>query len=370
MVKPSESAKTLASVSADLFDLVTQFKDHPEVKTMHSYKLLERVLNEQCNVNVSNDKNPVEVKKPKDIPSNSLQNPSDPDATYSGHKGQGYQVQIMETYCKEEEAREGTLNLITHVQVDPAHESDANALISAIESTKERNLSPEEVLADSLYGSDENCQEAEQLGVDLVAPTMGSKKESCISLSDFEVTEKETIVSCPQGHKPIRRKKKKTRHTVAFDSQHCINCPNQNSCPVKPGKKHYYLRYTDKEMRLSKRRAYEQTDEFKDRYRWRSGSEATVSEYDRRTGVKHLRVRGFKAVRFCATLKAIGVNIFRATAVRKAVNDDKAALGRGLSGQMHAIYFIKEHLQRAWSQLRKFFVLFIRSYERMTITAA
>jgi len=68
----------------------------------------------------------------------------------------------METYCKQEEAREGTLNLITHVQADPAHESDANALIPAIESTKERGLAPEEVLADSLYGSDKNCQEAEQ----------------------------------------------------------------------------------------------------------------------------------------------------------------------------------------------------------------
>jgi hypothetical protein len=337
---------------------------------MHSYKLLERVLKEQCNANVSDDKKPVEVKKPKEIPSDSLQNPSDPDATYSGHKGQGYQVQVMETYCKQEEAREGTLNLITHVQVDPAHESDANALIPAIESTKERKLSPEEVLADSLYGSDENCQEAEQLGVELVAPTMGSKKESSISLSDFEVNEKATIVSCPQGHKPIRTKKKKSRHTAAFDSQQCINCPNQNSCPVKQGKKHHYLRYTDKEIRLSKRRAYEQTDEFKDRYRWRAGSEATMSEYDRRTGVKHLRVRGFKAVRFCATLKAIGVNIFRATAVRRAVNNDRTAHGGVLSAQMHAIFVIKEHLQMTWGQLRKFFVLFIRNYGHMTITTA
>jgi hypothetical protein len=369
MVKPSESAKTLASVSADLFDLVQQFKDHPEIKAVHSYKLLERVLKEQCNVNVS-DTNPIEMKKPKEIPSDSLQNPSDPDATYSGHKGQGYQVQIMETYCKEEEVREGTLNLITHVQVDPAHESDANALIPAIESTKERNLSPEEVLADSLYGSDENCQEAKQLGVEVVAPTMGSKKESSISLSDFEVTEKGTIVSCPQGHTPIRTKKKKTRHTVAFDSQQCINCPNQNSCPVKQGKKHHYLRYTEKEMRLSKRRAYEQTDEFKDRYRWRSGSEATMSEYDRRTGVKHLRVRGLKAVRFCATLKAIGVNIFRATAVRKVGSCDQTVHGSSLCGQMHAIYVIKEHLLMAWSQLRKFFVLFIRGYGHMTIITA
>ena len=370
MVKPSGSAKTLVSVSADLFDLVEQFKDHPEIRTMHSYKLLERVLNEQCHVNVSDDKNPVEVKKPKEISSDSLQNPSDPEATYSGHKGQGYQVQVMETYCREEEAREGALNLITHVQVDPAHESDANALIPAIESSKERGLAPEEVLADSLYGSDENVQEAAQLGVEVVAPTMGRKKESSISLSDFEVDEKATIVSCPQGHKPIRTKKKKTRCTAAFESHHCINCPNQNTCPVKQGKKHHYLRYTDKEMRLAKRRAYEQTDEFKDHYRWRSGSEATVSEYDRRTGVKHLRVRGLKVVRFCATLKAIGVNIFRANAVRKVVNDDKAAHERGLSGQIYTIYVIKEHLSMAWSQLRKFFILFISNYGTMTIITA
>ena len=87
MVKPSESAKTLASVSADLFHLVEQFKDNPEVKGMHSYKLLERVLKEQCNV--KDDGKAVELKCPQDIPSDSLQNPSDPDATYSGHKGQG-----------------------------------------------------------------------------------------------------------------------------------------------------------------------------------------------------------------------------------------------------------------------------------------
>ncbi len=107
-------------------------------------------------------------------------------------------------------------------------------------------------------------------------------------------------------------------------------------------------------MRLSKRRAYEQTDEFKDRYNWRSGSEATMSEYDRRTGVKHLRVRGFKAVRFCATLKAIGVNIFRATAIRRAVNNDKTAHGGVVSAQMHAFFVVKELFLMALSQVRSF----------------
>ena len=110
----------------------------------------------------------------------------------------------------------------------------------------------------------------------------------------------------------------------------------QKDCPVKPGKKHYYLRYEEKTMRLAQRRAYEQTEEFKDQYRWRAGVEATMSEYDRRTGVKHLRVRKFKAVRFAAVLKATGLNIFRAAAVRKAIKGSPGHLFYGfLNGFKH-----------------------------------
>jgi hypothetical protein len=356
MVKPSESAKTLASVSNDFFHLVEQFKGLPDITDMHSYKLLERVLKEQCTV--SDDGTRVEVKRPKEIPSDSLQNPSDPDATYSGHKGQGYQVQVMESYGTGKGTRDKNLNLITHVHVEPAHESDAHALIPAIESSKERGLSPEELLADTSYGGDENCQKAAQLGVEIVSPTKSTKEKDGITLSDFEISEKGDLLSCPQGHIPIKTKKKKTRHTVAFNSHHCSSCPFQEACPAKQGKKYHYLRYTDKELRLAQRRAYEQTEEFKDRYRWRSGIEATMSEYDRRTGVKHLRVRGFKAVRFCATLKAAAVNIFRATAVRRTLNTAKTAHGRVVPALMDTIYVIKERFFKAWSESTTIFTLF------------
>jgi hypothetical protein len=367
MVKPSESAKTLASVSNDLFHLVEQFKDHPDITAMHSYKLLERVLKEQCTV--SEDGTQVHVKRPKEIPSDSLQNPSDPDATYSGHKGQGYQVQVMEAYGIGKETRDKNLNLITHVHVEPAHESDAHALIPAIESSKQRGLSPEELLADTLYGGDENCQKAKKLGVELISPTKGTKEKGGISLSDFALNEQGEVVSCPQGHMPVKAKKKKTRHTLAFDSHHCRTCPFQEVCPVKKGTRYHYLRYTEKEMRLAKRRASERTDAFKDRYRWRSGIEATMSEYHRRTGVKHLRVRGFKAVRFCATLKAVAVNIFRATAVRRALNGNTAAHQRGLLGHIHVIFVVKEHVLMVWSQLKKIFTLFDYPYRHLHMMA-
>ena len=315
-VKPSESRKTLTEVSKDLFDIVQQFKGCPEVAAMYCYKLLERVLKEHCNLTDDKD-NPVELKAPKEISSDSLQNPSDPDATYSGHKGQGYQVQVMETFCDDESKKEDSLNLITHVEAEPAHNSDANALIPAIESTEQRDLKPKELSADSLYGSDDNYEYAKEHDVDLIAPAMGAVDQDKLSLADFQFSEKGQVVACPQGNCPAKVKKRK-RVSIGFALHDCRNCPELTRCPVNKGKKYYYLRYTDKEMRLAKRRIYEQSVEFKARYRWRAGVEATMSEYDRRTGVKHLRVRGLKAVRFCATLKALGVNIFRAAAVRAA----------------------------------------------------
>jgi len=349
-VKPSESKKTLTDVSRDLFDLVQQFKGCSEVTAMHTYQLLERVLKEHCNL-TDDKENPVELKKPKEISSDSLQNPSDPDATYSGHKGQGYQVQVMETYCDDEKQKEKSLNLITHVDIEPAHNSDSNALIPAIESAEKRNLKPEELIADSLYGSDDNCEHAKEHDVELFAPTMGAVSEDKLCLSDFQFSEKGEIVACPQGHAPAIVRKKK-RISIGFAAHDCQNCPILSMCPVKKGKKYYYLRFTDKEMRIAKRRIYEQSDKFKDRYRWRAGVEATMSEYDRRTGVKHLRVRGLKAVRFCATLKALGVNMFRAAAVRKATNPYQRDQNSTCFDLNPVILIIKEHFAMTMSHLK------------------
>ncbi len=319
MVKPTESKKVLATVSRDLFDLVQQFKANNDVLRMHSYKLLERVLKEQCNLTGTGDNKKVEIKKPKEISSDSLQNPSDPDATYSGHKGQGYQVQIMETYTDTEDkkSKASTLNLITHVEVEKACQSDAHAIKPAIESTKKKDLTPKELEADTLYGSDDNCEYAKKEGVELIAPAKITRNKSSNDIGRFEFSNAGHVLACPEGEKPLFTKKKKTKFTQGFSPKKCSQCPSQGNCAVKPGKKYYYLRYTEKVMRLAKRRAREQTDEFKDRYRWRAGVEATMSEYNTRTGVKRLRVRGFKAVRFAAILKAIAINLFRATAVRK-----------------------------------------------------
>ena len=83
----------------------------------------------------------------------------------------------METYSTEEDTgkKEKELNLITHVSVQPANEHDANALIPAVADVKLRGLGPKKILADTLYGSDVNCQAAKVASGELIAPVNKGK---------------------------------------------------------------------------------------------------------------------------------------------------------------------------------------------------
>jgi hypothetical protein len=197
--------------------------------------------------------------------------------------------------------------------VEPASESDSNALLPAITDAEERDMAPDELLADSLYGGDDNVERARQEhNVEVIAPVMGAKSKG-FTLDDFMLGNDNRIVQCPQGAIPISVERPNDRFIAKFHCLDCQACPEVKNCPVSEGKKAFTYYYDDKAIRLSKRRINEDSEEFKDVYRYRAGVEATMSQYDRRTGVKKLRVRGLKAVSFTATLKAIGINILRAT---------------------------------------------------------
>ncbi|MCI5223242.1 MAG: hypothetical protein D3924_11345 [Candidatus Electrothrix sp. AR4] len=197
MVKPSESAKTLQIVADDLFFLIERFRSHHSIPSMKSYQLMTRILKEQCVMERDENTNEqrITLKANKEIASYSLQNPSDPDAGYSGHKGKGYQVQIGETYSTVQGDDVEKLSLITYVDVQAAHESDADALMPYIEATEQRGIKPEKALADTIYGGDENHEAAKEKGVDLIAPTQERQKDLFCTLTDFEFSENGSVIS-------------------------------------------------------------------------------------------------------------------------------------------------------------------------------
>ena len=66
--------------------------------------------------------------------SNVIQNPSDPDATYNGHKGVGYQVQICETADSKNEVQ-----IVTSILAQTAVKSDAKALDLMLEKLEKKD---------------------------------------------------------------------------------------------------------------------------------------------------------------------------------------------------------------------------------------
>jgi len=336
-VKPSEASKTLQQAGEDLLFLVELFSFNRDVKKLHAYRLLKRVLSEQCKVIGKGKVRKLQIKQAKEVSSDSLQNPSDPDATYDGYKGKGYQVQLMETYqpYSDDEKRDKTKpNLITYVSVEQAHKHDSDALQPALDNTKTRGCCPDEVQCDAAYGSDENVHKSKEKGVDVIAPVSGPLNSPSTKMKDFTFDESTMLIKCcPEGHEPIQVKRSKSnRMTARFSKKHCNVCKRRENCPVIVLKKgDYSLRYNEKHYRLAKRRAYEQTPEFLDKYRWRAGSEGTQSHYKRDLGAGCLRVRGFPQVRFVAVLKALGLNILRSV---KAYKHDFYSLFKLFFGYM------------------------------------
>jgi hypothetical protein len=127
----------------------------------------------------------------------------------------------METYSPQKSQPD----LIPHVKVEAAHESDANALLPAIEAAAKRELAPSELLADSLYGSDDNVEKAGELGVEVVSPAMGTAPDG-ISLADFTFSDADEMTACPQGQSPQRIKTgKNSGKIVHFERQLATGVP-------------------------------------------------------------------------------------------------------------------------------------------------
>jgi len=341
-VKPSESSRTLQEVGDDCFLLVERFKDHEAVVAMATYQHLLRLFTEQCVLEKTDATTAVVIKPNKDVSSDSLQNPSDPDAGYCGHKGKGYQMQVMETYSPDKSQP----NFITHIKVEAANESDSNALIPAIEDATKRELAPEQLLADSAYGSDDNVEKAKDLGVEVVSPTMGTQSQA-IGLADFVFSDSDEITACPEGKKPLRAKTgKHGGKIVHFDKALCDFCPRQSDCPVKRVKQSATISYDAKALRLTRRRAKEKTEAFREVYRFRAGAEGTMSDLDRITGIKRLRVRGMPQVKLAAVLKATGLNIMRATTFKNRLRREEKRKTRSNHSPNSLIGVVKEQILR------------------------
>lgn len=307
-VRSSQGRRRLETAAKDIWTLVDRFRGDADVCRMHAYKLMKRLLDEQCDISSDGgDAEPVALKPGKEVASDSLQNPSDPDATYDGHKGQGYQVQISETCDKD-----NPIQVITRVEVEQAHKSDHNALIPTIDALVLRGHTPETLYADTSYNSGENLLEATDRGVDLMAPTPGKADPDGIDLRHFDIDlENMEVCACFEGEKPIRNRLGADGETrnLLFDPERCRTCELADDCVV--GRQKGRLRYHPKDLAIAFSRAREESETFKEAYKTRAGIESVNAECKTAHGLGKVWSRGLPRVTFAATMKLLACNVKR-----------------------------------------------------------
>jgi hypothetical protein len=291
--------------------------------------LIVRLFQEQCEIrkgptsDASNgDNERIGIKKKSQ--GESLQSAFDPDASY-GHKGSGYSAHITET-CNNTSKRE----IITDYEVHGAARSDMAKVPDVLDRLEAAGLMPEQLFADGGYPSVPSALKVIERNVDFITPVNRSRlSDEVMGREQFEFDTDGLVVKCPKGHSPLdhrmlshNNKTGQSRHAI-FDGDTCRQCGALENCPVRApnhrdrGCNHretvgnFRLEITP-ELRLRDQMySNQQKDEWKDRYKIRSGIEATMSELKRRHGLGKLRVRRAVKVRFAVACKVIACNIKR-----------------------------------------------------------
>jgi|AntAceMinimDraft_16_1070373.scaffolds.fasta_scaffold25565_1 hypothetical protein len=295
----------------DLLTLVSTFAEHSKVTGWTTYKALKRVLEEQCDV----QEEQVTVKEKTG--GNVMQNPSDPDASYDGHKGPGYQAQLSET-CSDT----NDVQLITGVEVEPAHCSDQDAIEPMLDQLDRNDRKPELLFADTGYSSDKNVEAAVQKEVDLQTPVSGAptSHDTDLTIDDFVIDENTHVVQrCPAGHAPLSSQynSQEDKTVTEMDACDCASCDFFDQCPVKKVRDNYIVTHTPAQHRIASRRAEQSTEAFSENYSIRGGGESVNSCLKRKTGMGRLRVRGRPNMELGVLLRCAGWNLSRAIAALK-----------------------------------------------------
>jgi hypothetical protein len=258
--------ESIQQAGEDIGELIARLSENEALNHWPSYLMLERVFREQCEITTAGElKISTKAEDQNGQASQVLQNPSDPDAGFSGHKGAGYQVQLSQTHDHGEKAP----GMIVGCIVENAGQSDAEAVEKIAQQQERMGTLPKELLADTAYGSQANVEASAARGVDLISPAAGAKKAK-----------------------------------VAEDGGDA----------------------------LDRRRAKEETEEWKKKYAPRSGMEGVNTALKNTTGMRRLRVRGDEAMGLGIYFKVTGWNI--RTAVQIVRSRARKAAKSGATGRV------------------------------------
>ncbi len=229
----------------------------------------------------------------------------------------GYAVHLTET-CSQTGP-----NLITHVETTPATVTDGAILGTIHQALADKDLLPEEHLADAAYVSVDNLLDAHhEHGLDLLGPVAGggswqAKAGQGFDVHSFAIGWETQTVTCPQGQQSqswhIRQERYGHEYIQArFAPSACQACACQAACTrSKHGNRTVSFKPQAECETLQAARQRQETEEFKQAYKKRAGIEGTISQGTRAFGLRRSRYLGLAKTHLQHLATAAAINLTR-----------------------------------------------------------
>jgi transposase len=209
--------------------------------------------------------------------------------------------------------------IITAAVVTSGEKGDGPELPKLLEISQENGIEVDAIIGDAAYAGKENLKLTSEQNIQIVAKlnstiTQGSRKAE----DKFDYNKDADRFVCPAGHLAIRKArqgKKNTgtnqKQTYFFDVEKCKSCPLKEGC-YKEGSRTKTYSVSIKSDLHQNQIAFQETDYFKEKARYRYKIEAKNSElknvhgYDRAIsyGISNMQMQGAMAI-FTVNLKRI-----------------------------------------------------------------
>jgi len=315
--KDKDIQSKLNTVTADAIELYYLCKENA-LEASEDFKLLSRMIGEQT----QNVDGKVELKPSTEISPQSLQNPTDPDATFR-KKGNneyiGYVANVAESF-NDDNRIIIQYDLQQNTYSDQAFSNDAIDKLGK----QEEEIA---IIVDGTFYSEELSKKAIENNINLIPTNLVGRDPSNekTGFEKFNIDEViHTVVNCPLGHEPTDSHYKNGVYRAHFSHELCDVCPNFPHCPLKRQKRQNLFEISETSLHRLVLKAKMETSEYQEIVSKRAGIEGIPSTLRRQYNVDNLPVRGKVRSKVWLGFKIDAINCKRL--LKSRINGIKDAL--------------------------------------------
>ena len=233
------------------------------------------------------------------------------DVSKDGDARRGHKTQDSSFFGYKTHIAINQERIITAATVTSGEKDDGSQMQTLIDKSIENGMEVNTVIGDGAYCSKENLEESKEKKITVVSKVNALVREGR-SDDRFTFNKDAGMYVCPAGHMAIKKyvTKDKMVETYQFDVRKCVVCKMRETC-FKRGQEHKSYSVCHRTEIQKEQMGFQETDEFREKYRTRYKIEAKNSDLKNNYGYDRAESYGLQAMTLQGAVTMFACNMRR-----------------------------------------------------------